>query len=99
MILNKITRTCFFLALVCNSSFSQASLSKQMTLIGEVIWFDQTHVKIKSGNQEFIFSKEDLDHPRYIIGSQIEIPFNANKMNKAKVNRIKSGKNSKSPSV
>lgn len=97
--LNIFSKVCFILALICSSNFSHASVSKQMFLVGEIISFDQTHVRVKSGNQEYIFSKADLDHPSYVIGNRIELSFNLNKLNQAKVKGIKSGKNSKSLSI
>ncbi len=90
---------CIILMFICSSISSYASVAKQMTLVGEIVSFDQNHVKVKSGKQEYTFSKEELDHPNYIVGNRIEIPYDVNKMKKAKIKGNKSDKNLKSPSV
>lgn len=95
--LNKFAKICFILALTCGSNFARAFLSKQMTLVGEVTSFDQTHVRVKSGNQEYVFLKEELDHPSYSVGNRIEIPFDEKRMRQAKVKKMRSDKISKVP--
>src|SRR5688572_23510019 len=95
MTLTKCLKMCVLLSLI--SVTSQASISKKMILVGEIHSFDETHVKVRSGNQEYNFLKTDLDHPKYTVGKRIEIPFDADKMNRAKLPRARSNKKNKTP--
>lgn len=86
---NRLVKTCVILALTYFSNFVSASFSKEMTLVGEIVSFDKAQVRIKSGKQEYIFSKEELDHPNYVVGQKIEIPFDENKVKQAMVKKVK----------
>lgn len=95
MTLGQLVRIYFTLNLICFLNMAHASVSKEMSLVGEVISFDHTHVRIRSGAQEYNFAKEDLDHPTYRVGNKIEIPFDANKMERARIKKNKPHKKSK----
>lgn len=86
---DKLLKTYFILSLICYTNLSFAAFAKDMTVVGEIVSFDQTHVKIKSGKQVYIFSKSELDHPNYIVGNKIEIPFDENRMKQAKIKTVK----------
>ena len=88
----KLVKNCLILMLIFTSNFVFASSPKEMTLVGEIVSFDKTHIRIKSGNREYIFSKEELDHPNYVVGQKIEIPFDENKINQAMVKKVKPAK-------
>jgi len=85
----KIAKTCLILMIIWGSNYIFASSPKEMTLVGEIVSFDKTNVKIKSGKQEYIFSKAELDHPSYVVGQKIEIPFDENKIKQAMVKKVK----------
>lgn len=88
----KLVKTCFILIFIFGSNFVFASSSKEMALVGEIISFDKTHIRIKSGKQEYIFSKEEVDHPNYVVGQKIEVPFDINKIKQAMIKKVKPAK-------
>jgi hypothetical protein len=86
---------CLLVALVCSSNVATAAVSKEMILVGKIASFDQTHVTVKSGTEDYVFLKEDLDLPSYKVGNPIEVPTNEEKLSKAKVRKSSADKTAK----
>lgn len=68
---------------------AQASVSKKFLLIGEIVSFDEARVKIKSGRQEYVFLKQELDLPSYGAGNRIEVPCDLEKLDRARVKKMR----------
>lgn len=79
----------FLILALSNATAGHAAISKNLYLVGEVLSFKQNQVRVKSGQQEFKFPRNEVDHPNYAVGTQIEIPYDKDKMNLARVKSTK----------